>query len=63
MDGRIEELHRLRSALTNCIGCGCLSLAACGLFNTDDEARNGGAGPRYLLGDAIPDPPSGVNGM
>ncbi len=51
LDERIEELERLREALTSCIGCGCLSLATCGLFNTDDAAARRGAGARYLLGD------------
>ena len=51
LDERIEELERLREALTTCIGCGCLSLTTCGLFNTDDAAARRGAGARYLLGD------------
>jgi MerR family redox-sensitive transcriptional activator SoxR len=51
LDERIEELERLRDALTSCIGCGCLSLTTCGLFNTDDAAAGRGAGARYLLGD------------
>jgi MerR family redox-sensitive transcriptional activator SoxR len=51
LDERIDELERLRDALTSCIGCGCLSLATCRLFNTDDAAAARGAGARYLLGD------------
>jgi MerR family redox-sensitive transcriptional activator SoxR len=51
LDERIEELERLREALTSCIGCGCLSLTTCGLFNTDDAAARRGAGARYILGD------------
>ncbi len=51
LDERIEELERLRDALTSCIGCGCLSLTTCGLFNTGDSAARRGAGARYLLGD------------
>jgi len=45
------ELERLRDDLTTCIGCGCLSLQTCKLFNPNDEAAANGAGPRYLLGD------------
>lgn len=51
LDARIAELQRLRDELTSCIGCGCLSLRACALYNPDDRAATRGAGPRYLLGD------------
>ena len=51
LDARIAELERLRDDLTTCIGCGCLSLQTCRLFNPDDEAAANGTGPRYLLGD------------
>ena len=51
LDDRIAELERLRETLTSCIGCGCLSVATCGLFNTGDAAARRGAGARYLLGD------------
>jgi MerR family transcriptional regulator, redox-sensitive transcriptional activator SoxR len=51
LDARIHDLERLRDDLTSCIGCGCLSLQTCRLFNTDDAAGSRGAGPRYLLGD------------
>ena len=37
--------------LGNCIGCGCLSLKKCGLYNRADKAAQRGAGPRYVLGD------------
>jgi MerR family transcriptional regulator, redox-sensitive transcriptional activator SoxR len=46
IDERIAELERLRSGLTECIGCGCLSLDRCRLANPDDEAATAGAGPR-----------------
>jgi len=55
LDARIAELTRLRDELTSCIGCGCLSLRACALYNRDDRAAVRGAGARYLLGDR-PDP-------
>ena len=51
LDARIAELEALRDDLTSCIGCGCLSLAACRLSNPDDAAATRGAGARYLLGD------------
>ena len=41
----------LRDKLTDCIGCGCLSLRACALYNPEDRAAVLGSGPRYLLGD------------
>jgi MerR family redox-sensitive transcriptional activator SoxR len=51
IDERIEELKRLRVGLTQCIGCGCLSLKRCRLANPDDWAARLGAGPRYWIGD------------
>ena len=54
LDARIETLMRLRDNLDGCIGCGCLSLRKCTLYNPDDQARKRGNGPRYLMGD---DPP------
>ncbi|MGI9488605.1 MAG: redox-sensitive transcriptional activator SoxR [Geminicoccaceae bacterium] len=56
LDAKIETLSRLRNHLDGCIGCGCLSLRKCALYNPDDRARRHGAGPRYLLGDR-PEPP------
>ena len=54
LDERIAELQSLREDLTDCIGCGCLSLKACALYNPQDTASRGGSGPRYLLGDERP---------
>jgi MerR family redox-sensitive transcriptional activator SoxR len=51
IDERIAELERLRAGLTQCIGCGCLSLEKCKLVNPGDRAARGGPGPRYWLGD------------
>jgi MerR family redox-sensitive transcriptional activator SoxR len=51
LDARIADLEALRDDLTSCIGCGCLSLQTCRLFNTGDAAGSRGAGPRYLLDD------------
>lgn len=51
IDERIAELERLRAGLTECIGCGCLSLARCQLSNPGDRAARLGSGPRYWLGD------------
>ena len=48
---RIEMLERTRELLDGCIGCGCLSLDRCRLFNPGDRAAKAGAGPRFLLGD------------
>jgi MerR family redox-sensitive transcriptional activator SoxR len=49
LDARIEQLQRLRDHLTDCIGCGCLSLRKCRLTNPHDELAVEGAGPRTLL--------------
>ena len=51
LDAKIDTLTRLRDNLDGCIGCGCLSLPSCALYNPTDRASNGGAGPRYLMGD------------
>ncbi len=52
LDQRIDTLLRLRDNLDGCIGCGCLSLPKCALYNPDDRAKSYGSGPRYLMGDA-----------
>jgi MerR family transcriptional regulator, redox-sensitive transcriptional activator SoxR len=51
IDARIAELERLKAGLTECIGCGCLSLDRCRLANPDDRAARLGSGPRYWIGD------------
>ena len=51
IDTRIAELQRLKRGLTDCIGCGCLSLERCQILNPSDAVRAKGAGPRYWLGD------------
>ena len=48
---RIDLLLRTRALLDGCIGCGCLSLAKCRLYNPADRAARAGPGPRFLLGD------------
>jgi MerR family redox-sensitive transcriptional activator SoxR len=54
IDQRIAELERLRSGLTVCIGCGCLTLDRCSLSNPADRAARLGPGPRYWIGDRPP---------
>ena len=50
IDERIQELERLKLGLTECIGCGCLSLDRCAMANPGDRAGQLGAGPRYWIG-------------
>jgi len=50
IDERIVELERLKSGLTKCIGCGCLSIDKCRLANPADQAARKGPGPRYWMG-------------
>ena len=50
IDERIAELQRLRAGLTECIGCGCLSMAQCHLANPHDRAGQYGPGPRRWTG-------------
>ena len=52
IDRQIAELERLKSGLTECIGCGCLSLDRCKRANPDDRAARVGPGPRAWAGDA-----------
>lgn len=51
LDGQIAQLQKLRGNLSGCIGCGCLSLKTCALYNPQDEAADLGPGPRYVMGD------------
>jgi MerR family transcriptional regulator, redox-sensitive transcriptional activator SoxR len=51
IDDRLAELRRLRAGLTECIGCGCLSLDRCRLANPGDRAGARGPGPRFWIGD------------
>ena len=52
LDARIAALTRLRDNLDGCIGCGCLSLDHCALYNPGDRRAAEGPGPRTLVGDA-----------
>ena len=49
LDERIQDLERLRDELTSCIGCGCLSLQRCRMYNPSDAAATLGPGARYLF--------------
>ena len=49
LDRRITQMQALRDRLDGCIGCGCLSMEACKLYNPDDTAGDEGSGPRFLL--------------
>ena len=55
LQARIDALTQLRDRLDACIGCGCLSLKKCKLYNPQDGAHKLGAGPRYLLGNKASD--------
>ena len=50
LDARIAELQRARDNLDGCIGCGCLSLKSCALYNPQDRLAAQGPGPRNVLG-------------
>lgn len=51
LERRIETIHLMITRLSSCIGCGCLSMKTCSLYNPGDAAGVRGSGPRYLLGD------------
>ena len=50
IDDKIAQLERTRDRLDGCIGCGCLSLTHCKLYNKDDKLGEEGPGPRKVLG-------------
>ena len=50
LDSEIRFLEQTRDRLDGCIGCGCLSLESCQLYNPEDRAARTGSGPRFLLG-------------
>ena len=49
IEARIEALERTRDRLDGCIGCGCLSLEKCAIYNPDDKLGEEGPGPRQIL--------------
>jgi MerR family redox-sensitive transcriptional activator SoxR len=51
LDNKINALTRMRDTLDGCIGCGCLSLKRCKLYNNNDKFGANGPGPRIMLGD------------
>lgn len=53
LDHKIAQMQSMRDRLDGCIGCGCLSLKRCGIYNPEDRMASLGSGPRYVL-----DPPS-----
>ena len=55
LDQRMAELQRLSSSLDQCIGCGCLSMRSCALYNAGDRCGQNGAGARRWLGDPMED--------
>lgn len=61
LQARIDMLARTRELLDGCIGCGCLSLRRCALFNSGDRAAGAGPGPRFLLGDRPAAPGASVS--
>jgi MerR family redox-sensitive transcriptional activator SoxR len=62
IEERMAELERLKAGLTECIGCGCLSLERCRLANPGDRAARNGPGARYWIGDRPPRDAGGERG-
>ena len=50
LDRKIDQLRRMRDRLDGCIGCGCLSLSHCALYNDQDKVSATGSGPRLIMG-------------
>lgn len=57
IEERINELMRLGEGLSDCIGCGCLSLERCAILNPGDRAAMAGSGPRYWIADSSAERP------
>lgn len=55
LDAKIAMIEKTRDLLDGCIGCGCLSMEKCALYNPGDRAAAAGAGPRFLMGDRASD--------
>ncbi len=55
LQARIVRMEQMRDRLDGCIGCGCLSLDRCALYNPGDRAARAGPGPRFLMGDRAAD--------
>jgi MerR family redox-sensitive transcriptional activator SoxR len=55
LEAKIAMLEKTRDLLDGCIGCGCLSLDRCALYNPGDRAARAGAGPRFLMGNRAAD--------
>ncbi len=51
LNDRIAQMERMRDNLSGCIGCGCLSLKKCSLFNKEDHVAINGPGPRLIIDD------------
>ncbi|MEL6947383.1 MAG: redox-sensitive transcriptional activator SoxR [Pseudomonadota bacterium] len=48
LDAKIQDLEALRGRLDGCIGCGCLSLEHCAIYNPQDDLGRQGPGPRNI---------------
>lgn len=55
LNDRIASMTALRDKLDGCIGCGCLSMKNCALWNPRDAAKRLGTGPRFVMGDTLED--------
>ena len=55
LDAQIATIEKTRDLLDGCIGCGCLSMERCALYNPEDRAARAGPGPRFLMGDRASD--------
>ncbi len=62
LDRRIAALESLRANLDSCIGCGCLSMRQCTLYNPQDELGEQGSGPRRKVAVLDPERPTGAGG-
>ncbi len=53
LDRRVEQLKKLRDGLSDCIGCGCMSIDKCPLRNPEDRLARQGSGARRLIAKGI----------
>lgn len=55
LNEKISYMQRLRDSLDGCIGCGCLSMKSCPIYNPDDILAAKGPGPVILDANNLPD--------
>lgn len=54
LDAKIRELEQIRDGLNMCVGCGCLSMKQCAIYNPQDTLAKKGPGPQRIFPAPLP---------